>query len=57
MNDEQVRDHIAALIRERDGYLKAGLTDRAAEVDLELRKWGADSKPPVKRATRRDAAC
>lgn len=53
MTDEQVRDHIAALLRERDQYLKNGDTDRAAAVDKELRNWVPAGETPVKRATRR----
>jgi hypothetical protein len=52
MTKEQVAAHIAALIYERDGYLRAGMTDRAAEVDAELDRWGHSAKTPAKRATK-----
>lgn len=51
MTSEQKRDLIAALIRERAGYEQYGLTDRVAEVDAELARWGHGAKAPAKRAT------
>ena len=50
MTSEQTKDLIAALIRERDGYVKYGHTDRAAQVDEQLRALGEKGKAPVKRA-------
>ncbi len=50
--------HVAALKRERAGYLARGLEDRAKMVDDELRKYGAAEEPkssgekPAGRATR-----
>jgi hypothetical protein len=44
--------HIAALKRERAGYLARGLEDRAKMVDDELRKHGAAEEPPEKPAGR-----
>jgi hypothetical protein len=52
MTKEQTKAHIAALIYERDGYLRAGMTDRAAEVDVELERWGHKAAAPAKRATK-----
>lgn len=53
MTDNQRADHVRALIAERDGYLATGRTDRAAQVEKELRRLGADAVTPAKRATRR----
>ncbi len=45
--------HVAALRRERAGYLRYGKTDRAEQVTAELQRLGADeapqtpSQPPV----------
>jgi hypothetical protein len=47
---------IAALLRERDGYVLAGRTDRAAQVDEQLAAYGyTDPKrsPPKGRSRRR----
>lgn len=51
--EEQNAEMIAALIRERDGYERLGLDDRVREVDEELARWGANAKPPAKRAATR----
>lgn len=51
--DEKQGRYIAALIRERDGYLAGGLTWRAEEVEAELARIGAKAAPPVKRAAQR----
>lgn len=53
MTDEQRTRMIAALIEERRGYLLAGKTDRAGQVDVQLRLLGAEGSPPAKRATKR----
>ena len=45
--------HIAALIRERDGYAKRGLIEKAALAEAELRRIGGAGKPPRRRATMR----
>lgn len=52
MTNEQQKEYIAALIRERDGYLRIGQTDRAAEVDVELTRAGHKAKPPSKRSAK-----
>jgi hypothetical protein len=52
MTDEQKKAHIAALLRERDGYERYGLTERVAEVDAELSRWGHRAQTPAKRATK-----
>lgn len=52
---EQTKAYIAALINERDGYLRVGQVDRAAEVDAELDRVGHKAKTPAKRATKMDA--
>ena len=36
--------YVAALRREREGYVRRGLKDRVAEVDAELKRVGM--KPP-----------
>lgn len=43
---------IAALLKERAGYERYGRKDKVAEVDAELKKLGANPKPPAKRATK-----
>jgi hypothetical protein len=49
---------IAALLRERSGYLLAGRTDRAAQVDEQLAAYGYKApdpkrEPPKGRSPRR----
>lgn len=51
--DSQQAKYIKALIRERDGYLGSGLSQRAAEVDAELQKYAEKASPPARRATSR----
>jgi hypothetical protein len=53
VDKEQRAAYVAALIRERDGYLAGGKVDRAAEVDAHLRDIGEKAAGPVKRAQRR----
>lgn len=53
MNDNQRADYIKALLTERAGYLATGRTDRADQVDAELRRLGATAVTQDKRATRR----
>lgn len=55
MTSEQKKAHIAALLVERDGYLKYGREDRAAEVDAQLKALGHKGAAPAKRATRMTA--
>jgi hypothetical protein len=52
MTSEQKRDLIAALLREREGYSRAGKKDRVDVVDAELSRLGHESKVPAKRATK-----
>lgn len=52
MTSEQMRDLIAALIREREGYSRAGKDDRVAEVDAELARLGHQAAAPAKRAAK-----
>jgi hypothetical protein len=56
MTDEQRAARIAALIRERDGYLARGLAERAEQVSSELRSLGHTAQPPAKRAQRRSSS-
>jgi len=55
MTKEQQEAYIAALIYERDGYLRSGQKDRAAEVEAELQRVGFKAKAPAKRATKMTA--
>lgn len=50
--NQQSADYIAALLRERDGYEVHGRTEKVAEVNAELKRIGAQGKPPAKRATK-----
>ncbi|MEU0809519.1 hypothetical protein [Streptomyces sp. NPDC005970] len=47
---------VAALLREREGLVQRGLTDRVAEVDEQLKLRGAeppkDDKPAARTASR-----
>ena len=52
LTNEQRAAQVAALIRERDGYVRYGRLERAARVDAELQRLGADGAPPARRATR-----
>lgn len=52
LTDQQRQQTIAALIRERDGYLRYGRNDRAALIDAELKRLGAEGAAPAKRATK-----
>jgi hypothetical protein len=54
MSNEQKKEYIAALLREREGYEKYGRTDELAAVDAELKRLGHGGKPPAKRATKMD---
>jgi hypothetical protein len=45
---------IAALKRERAGYLARGEEDRAGQVDVELAKYGVGIEKPTGRATREE---
>lgn len=53
-------DHmIAALLREREGYVQYGKKDRVAAVDAELTRLGyvdpkAEPKKPAKKASTRE---
>lgn len=53
MTDEERARQIRALLEERAGYEARGDSDRAAQVDAELSRLGAQGKPPVKRAEQR----
>lgn len=50
MTDEQKKEHIAALLREREGYARYGRKDKVAEVDAVLDL--IQGKAPAKRATK-----
>ena len=54
------RSHIAALLTERLGYVRAGKHDRVAQVDEQLRHYGhhvAEPAPePIEKRRRRRAA-
>lgn len=53
MTDQKRQAHIAALIREREGYERSGKAERVKAVDAELRRLGHEAAPPVARAARR----
>lgn len=55
MTSEQQKDHIAALLREREGYERHGLKDRVKDVDAELTRLGHKAKAPAKRAVKMTA--
>lgn len=42
-----------ALLREREGYVIAGKTDRVAQVDAQIKAYGG--QPPVERRAPRSA--
>ncbi len=50
MNDDQTKAQIQALLREREGYERAGKTERLAQVNAQLRDLGHQAKTPAKRA-------
>ena len=52
VTDEQRAGQIRALIAERAGYVRYGRTDRAALVDVELKRLGAEGAAPARRATK-----
>lgn len=53
MTDEKRAGYIRALLKERAGAEQYGRTDKVAEIDDELRRLGAASVAPVKRAAKR----
>jgi hypothetical protein len=55
MTDQERQAYAKALMREREGYVRAGDDERVAGVDAELRRIGADGTPPSQRASRRPA--
>jgi hypothetical protein len=56
VSDPRLAEYIASLIAERDNYARAGLENRAAEVQAELAKIGNDSEAPAKAAAKRAPA-
>jgi hypothetical protein len=50
---EQLAAQVAALLRERAGYVEKGLDDRVAAVDAELRRLGQRAAAPAQRAEKR----
>ena len=53
MTDEERARQIRALLEERAGYVARGDSGRAAQVDAELSRLGAQGKAPAKRAEQR----
>lgn len=53
MTDQERKAYAAALLREREGYVRAGDDERVDGVDAELRRIGAEGAPPAARATKR----
>lgn len=56
MTEQEKEGYVRALVHERKGYLARGEKDRAAEVDAELRRLGAEAEPVRKTAAKRKAA-
>jgi hypothetical protein len=56
LTDEQKKETIRALIRERRHYEVHGPKERLEQVDKELRRLGHQAKTPQKRAERRSAS-
>lgn len=50
---DNTQDIIRALLEERRGYEIHGNTDSLKAVDAELKRLGAQAKPPAKRAAKR----
>ena len=50
MTSEQTKAHIAALVAEREHYVRYNMPERAAQVDAQLASFGAKGKSPAKRA-------
>ena len=55
MTSEQTRDLIAALLREREGYVRYDNPDGVKAVDEQLAIYGHKAKAPVKRAQKMTA--
>lgn len=52
MTNEQKKEYIAALLREREHYVRYDLPDRLKAVDAELEKVGHKAQAPAKKATK-----
>lgn len=53
MTDQEKEAKVAALVKERAGYVVHGRSDRVAQVDAELKRLGVSASVPVKRASKR----
>lgn len=51
--EEERRDHIAALLRERAQAVSVGDHERVKAIDEQLRIYGHEAKAPARRAVRR----
>lgn len=56
MTDAEKAEYIKALLDERRGCERRGLTDRVKDIDAELRKAGHEAATPAKRAESRPRA-
>ena len=56
MTNEEHASTIRALLHEREGYERAGKTDRVKLVDAELARLGHEAEKPSTRAQKRPAA-
>lgn len=56
MTDEQTRDYIIGLLREKQGYEAKGDADGVRAVEAELARVGHEAAPPAKRAVKRVTA-
>lgn len=52
MTNEQKKEYIAALLREREGYVRYDRPDDVKAVDAELTRLGHKAQTPAKRATK-----
>lgn len=50
MTNEQKQSYIAALLREREGYVRYGRDDDLKAVDAELERVGHKAQTPAKRS-------
>jgi len=55
MTDEQRKAEIAALLREKEGYVQHGKTERAEAVQAQIDRLTRRPKTPAQRATRMTA--
>lgn len=52
MTNEQKKDQITALLRERQGAVQYGRTDTVEQIDAQLKLLGHKTEKPQERATK-----